>query len=105
VDGLALSAAGDSPVVLRLAGNFPNPFNPSTTIRFALPAAGPVRVTVYDLAGGRVRTLLRATRPAGDNTVVWNGRDDAGRPVASGAYYARLEFGGTTQISKMVLLK
>jgi len=105
VDGLALSAVGDPPVELRLAGNFPNPFNPSTTIRFHLPTAGPVRVTVYDLAGGLVRTLIRTTRPAGDNTVVWNGRDNAGRQVASGAYFARLAFSGTTVISKMVLLK
>jgi M6 family metalloprotease-like protein len=68
----------------------PNPFNPSTTLAFDLAQAGTVEVAVYALDGRRVATLLREDRPAGHHSVVWSGRDDSGRGVASGTYLCRL---------------
>jgi hypothetical protein len=71
-----------APAALRLHPNQPNPFNPLTTIRFDLPAAGPVRLAVYDLAGRLVRVLVEEARAAGSHEAVWDGRDAAGVPLA-----------------------
>lgn len=70
--------------------NVPNPFNPATEIRFALPARGQVELRIYDLAGRRVRSLQAGMLEAGARGVVWDGRDERGRPVTSGVYLARL---------------
>jgi hypothetical protein len=100
------SGAGDGPtVVTSLHANHPNPFNPSTTIRYELGAAADVRLRVFDAAGRRVRTLVDAREGAGPHAVVFDGRDDAGRPMASGVYFYRLEAGAYAQTRKMVLLK
>jgi subtilisin family serine protease len=89
--------AGDGPTGLpgafALEQNYPNPFNPSTTIRYALPSAGPVRLTIYSILGERVRTLVDAeAREAGYHEAVWNGTDDGGRSVASGVYIYRMDY-------------
>jgi len=68
----------------------PNPFNPRLEIAYSLPRAGEVQVDVFDARGRLVRTLLRADAPAGEGTLIWNGEDAAGRPVASGVYHVRL---------------
>jgi hypothetical protein len=100
------TAVGDTPnVATRLLPNHPNPFNPSTTIRYELAAASDVRVLVYDAAGRQVRRLVDTREGAGSHSVTFDGRDDAGRPMASGVYFYRLETGTTTQTRKMVLLK
>ena len=96
---------GTMPAVLRLHPNFPNPFNPMTTIRFDLPSAGLVRLSVYDVAGRLVRTLVDGDLPAGSQEAVWNGRDSSGRGVGSGSYLARLEFGGQVQTVRMGLVR
>jgi hypothetical protein len=83
----------------------PNPFNPITTIRFALPEPSMVRLNVYDIAGRRVRSLIDEARPAGFESVVWDGRDDAGHPVGSGIYLYLLEAGDHKDTKKMTLLK
>lgn len=84
----------------------PNPFNPQTKIMFELPERGAVRLSVFDMAGRRVRTLISgAMRAAGANSVVWNGRDDTGRGVASGTYFYRLEVGSFGETRRIVLLK
>lgn len=83
----------------------PNPFNPRTTIRFALPHAGAARLAVYDLAGRLVRTLVDGSLPQGASEVVWDGRDAAGRSVATGAYVARLESGGIVATTGLGLLR
>ncbi len=88
-----------------LAPNHPNPFNPSTAIRFALPAPGPVRLSVHDLAGRRVRTLVDGDLPAGSHVRRWDGRDQRGVAVASGMYVLRLEAAGTVQTRKAALIK
>lgn len=90
--GFAIYAATTSvPDVspLTLGPCVPNPFNPLAEIRYAVSDTEPVTVTVHDLAGRRVRTLVDATRTAGPHRVVWDGRDGAGRAVASGVYYVR----------------
>ena len=83
----------------------PNPFNPSTTLRFALPAAGAVDVAVYDLAGRRLRRLATGWREAGEQRVVWDGRDDSGHALPSGVYFAQVGGAGLDATSKLVLLK
>jgi hypothetical protein len=95
----------------RLAQNAPNPFNPSTTIRYELPdgAGGAslvrVRLGIYDARGGLVRTLVDGLVEPGVREATWQGRDDRGRPVASGVYFYRLEAGGFHATRKMILLK
>ncbi len=91
--------------------NFPNPFNPSTSIAFAVPAAGHATLKVYTLLGQEVATLVNGNVPAGRATVVWNATDDAGRQVASGLYFYRLtvtDAGGKAifgVVKKMMLVR
>jgi fibronectin type 3 domain-containing protein len=101
-----LRSARLQPSTYLLGANFPNPFNPSTSIDYALPQAGPVELGVYDVLGQKVRTLVeRPDHPAGFYTVTWDGRDQAGQEVATGAYLYRLRAAGHTQTAKMTLLK
>ncbi|MBD3219934.1 hypothetical protein GF314_01720 [bacterium] len=93
------------PASHRLAQNAPNPFNPRTTIAFALPRAGHVQLAVYDVGGRLVRTLIDAPRPAGHHTVEWAGRDDRGRAVATGTYFYSLRTDDFRQVRKMTLVK
>lgn len=93
------------PTAFALHTATPNPFNPSTTIRFDLPRSGPTELAVYDVAGRWVRTLVRDTLDAGSHSVVWTGRDDRGQPVASGVYLYRLVSGSEVRNGRMVLLK
>lgn len=88
-----------------LAQNAPNPFNPSTVIRFTLPQAGPVSLRIYDVRGRQVRSLLEGVREAGAHAVVWDGRDDRGGHAASGAYVYRLQADGTSQQRGMMLVR
>jgi len=98
---------GELPGARRLAlhRNHPNPFNPRTTIAFELPSAGETRLAVYSASGRHVATLVEGTLDAGRHTVTWNGIDDAGRSVASGVYFFRLDSLGETRTGKGVLLK
>ncbi len=104
-DDLTPVVAGDLPARTRLAGIYPNPFNPRTTIAFELAATTAVRVVIHDLTGACVRTLVDETRPAGRHEVAWNGEDEGGRRVASGAYVARLVAGDVSETRKLVLVK
>ncbi|MCB5246763.1 MAG: T9SS type A sorting domain-containing protein, partial [Candidatus Cloacimonetes bacterium] len=88
-----------------LSQNYPNPFNPETTIRFSLPESGEADLAVYNLKGQKVKSLVSQALPAGDHSVVWNGRDELGQPVASGIYHCRLSYAGQTVLRKMVLAK
>jgi hypothetical protein len=89
-----------------LGNNFPNPFNPSTTIGYSVPApGGHVNLSVYDLSGRKVRTLVDAPTGPGEYAVSWRGRDDRGHELGSGTYFYRLEVGDTRIERKMVLLK
>jgi len=85
---------------------FPNPFNPRTTIAFDLPIRGSVSLRVFDMSGRLVRNLIAAEdHTPGRHEVVWNGRDDVGRQVASGTYFYHLEVGQFTETKRMVLVK
>ena len=79
----------------RLFQNYPNPFRDRTTIAYAVEQPGPVTVTVYDLLGRHVRTLVEADQPPGTYNIEWDGRDAGGQPVASGTYFYRLRVGET----------
>ena len=89
----------------QLFPNFPNPFNPSTTIRFSLKRALPVTLSVYSVTGQRVRTLVDGELTPGEHRVVWDGRSDAGTALGSGVYFYRLQAGRQTQVRMMHLLR
>lgn len=102
----APTGAGDVPVArTALLAVLPNPFNPRAEIRFTLARAGRAVVRVHDARGAVVRTLLAADLPAGPGAVVWDGRDDAGSPVASGVYFCRLAAGGTADTRRLTLVR
>jgi hypothetical protein len=94
------------PESFALHANVPNPFNPITTIAYDIPDGGAnVNITIYDIAGRRVRTLVDEHRPAGVFSVQWNGDDDRGQRVASGVYFYRMRARAFVDTKKMVLLK
>ena len=93
------------PDEIYLAQNYPNPFNSATVIRFALPQSQAVDLTVYNLAGQQVVTLVEGRRPAGPYTVPWDGRADGGRPLASGVYLYRLRAGDWVKTRKLLLVR
>ena len=93
------------PTVFAVGDNYPNPFNPTTTIRYQLPEAAPVRLVIYDVLGRRVRTLLSEAKTPGYHQVIWDGRNDAGTPVGSGIYLYRFQAGDYVAVRKMTLLK
>jgi subtilisin family serine protease len=93
------------PKVLQFTGAVPNPFNPQTDLHFSLPREARVKLDVYDVSGRLVRSLVGDTLPAGEHSVRWNGRDNGGRSVASGAYFARLVVGGEVSTRSLVLIR
>ena len=84
---------------------YPNPFNPETTIRYTVPIKGHAALDVFDARGAHVVTLVDAETEAGAYAVAWNGRDDRGRAVSSGVYFARLRSQAGVTSYKMALLK
>jgi hypothetical protein len=97
--------AGWTPRVFALRPNYPNPFNPATAIGYQLPAAAQVRLEIYDLLGQKVRVLAAGVEAAGFHQVVWDGRDEAGREVASGTYLCRLQAGAQVAARRLLLLR
>lgn len=93
------------PYSTELLGNYPNPFNPSTTIRFSLAARDHVSLTVYNLLGQEVVTLINEERNLGEQSVFWDGRDNSGASVSSGIYFYRFVSGDVVQNRKMLLVK
>ncbi len=93
------------PKVAALHQNFPNPFNPSTEIRFDIPAEGIVKLRIYNQLGQTVRTLADKRMKAGTYRMKWNGTTEAGHDVSSGVYFYSLESGDFSQIRKMTLVK
>ena len=84
---------------------WPNPFNPSTTIAYETPGAGRVQVAIFDTSGRLVRTLVDGQREAGFHSLPFDGRDDAGRRLASGIYHVRVTAKGSSATQKLVLMK
>ena len=95
----------DLPGSFALEENYPNPFNASTTIRFALADEGPVFLRIYDIHGRQIRQLLGTSMPAGIHVANWGGEDRAGRNLASGVYLFQLEAAGRVLTRKMLLLR
>ncbi len=93
------------PCSFRLSQNYPNPFNPSTNIDFALADDGKVSLIVYDLLGRQVKTLLDENLKSGRFTVTWDGRDESGSDVSSGAYFYRITSAGFSESKRMILLR
>jgi hypothetical protein len=96
---------GAVPSLFALRQNVPNPFNPSTTIRFDLPDRTKTTLRIYDIAGREICTLLDGTLNAGEHSATWNGRDGSGHEVGSGVYFYRLDAGKNTATRKMVMLR
>jgi len=96
---------GSVPTKFALHPNYPNPFNPSTHIEFALPRPGHVTARIYDVTGRLVRTLVDEDLPAAVHARVWDGTDDSGRQVASGTYYLKLTAPGHAAVQKMLMVK
>jgi hypothetical protein len=90
---------------IALHQNNPNPFNPTTTISFTLPETGKVMLSIYDVQGRLVRTLVDGIVGEGYQKCIWVGRDASGSPVGSGVYFYRLTAGDKTLTKKMVLLR
>ena len=100
-----VTASGGTPMVLRLAPSFPNPFASRTQLSYAVPRSGHVRLVVYDLQGRRITTVLDQAQTPGWRSVSWDGRDYRHREVASGTYFARLESGGDVQVRKIIVAR
>lgn len=85
--------------------NFPNPFNPSTTIHYTLPEESEVEIIIYDLVGKKVAIIMKSTQPSGTHSLQWNGTDQQGNLVPAGIYFYQLRAGDFVQTKKMVLMK
>jgi hypothetical protein len=93
------------PSAFQLSQNYPNPFNPQCEIRYALPKHAEVNLSVYNVLGQKVKTLVDELQTAGFKTVHWNGKDDKGEEVSSGVYFYKLKAGDYSETKKMILLK
>ena len=93
------------PQTFNLAQNFPNPFNPTTTIQYTLPQRAKVLLKIYDVLGNEIRTLVDKTQSPGLKSVVWDSRDNNGKSVSSGIYFYQLKSGKIVQTKRMILLK
>lgn len=93
------------PQEFTLSQNIPNPFNPETEISYVLPSACPVKLSIYNLLGEKVRTLVDGYQTTGHKTVRWDGADDLGNKVASGVYFYKLKAGEFTETKKMIMMK
>ncbi|SVC42328.1 uncharacterized protein METZ01_LOCUS295182, partial [marine metagenome] len=101
----AVVGAASVPNRLSLAQNYPNPFNPQTRISYELPESGRVVLQVYNLLGATVRTLVEEDQQAGSHTLIWDGRDGAGRSLAAGPYFYRLQAAAGVELRKMLLVR
>ena len=101
-----VTGVGDTPRSFVLSvSNYPNPFNPRTTVSYTVPSRGAVSITIYVASGARIAKLFDGERAAGAYTVDWDGRTDNAAVAASGVYFARIEHASGTRSKKMVLLK
>jgi hypothetical protein len=103
---IAYSGGGDAvPTAYALDQNWPNPFNPETTLSYALPESGEVELAVFNVLGQKVKTLVSGHQEAGAYEVIWDGSDESGNKVASGIYFYRAKINDFSKTRKMVLLK
>ena len=102
---LSLNANRQLPSAFNLQQNYPNPFNPVTSINYQLASDTHVTLTVYDIMGQKIRTVVSEDQSAGFRSVVWNGKDNYNNPVSSGVYFYRLHAGNYIQTRKMILMR
>lgn len=88
-----------------LSQNYPNPFNPSTSIEYEIPKSGGVKISIYDLNGHLVKTLVQENQQQGKHQVVWDGLDRSNQKVVSGFYIYSIKFDNATLSKKMILIK
>jgi hypothetical protein len=104
-----MAVGNEDPIVpvtaTALAGNYPNPFNPETTISYSVKEPSPVRIEIFNSKGQKVRTLVNETQSTGWYSPVWNGKDDLGQPVSSGVYLYRMNAGAYHSTRKMILMQ
>ena len=93
------------PETFSLHQNYPNPFNPITTLRYDLPEDAMVNITIYDMMGRQVKTLINDEQTAGYRSLQWNATNDAGSPISAGMYLYMIQAGEFRQTKKMILLK
>jgi len=91
--------------VSKLIGNHPNPFNPSTTISFSIQNNSNIELSIYNIKGQKVKQLVRDQFSAGEQSVVWDGRDENSKSVSSGIYFFKLNAGDFEKTKKMILIK
>jgi hypothetical protein len=101
----ALQEKSDIPKQLDVLQNYPNPFNPTTEIRYGLPENSRVKLTVYNILGQKVKTLVDEYQSAGYKIIHWNGKNENGEDVSSGIYFYILQAGSYTKTKKMLLLR
>lgn len=101
---LSISSSVDNPAAFTLSQNFPNPFNPSTTIHYYCAERQHVRLSVFSMSGQLVTKLVNEISDTGDHFVIWNGMDDEGHHAGTGVYLYRIEAGGMSETKKMLLL-
>jgi hypothetical protein len=95
----------ETPESCALMSNYPNPFNPETTITYQLPEESHVILEIYNISGEKIVTLLDCVNQAGRHAVTWSGRNESGQPVTGGVYLCRMQAGSFRQIIRMTLLK
>ena len=104
-DDLQLNVEDETPSNFAIRGNYPNPFNPSTTIEFSMPENAFVSLSIYTMTGQKVRELVSGTMAKGIHSVVWNGCDDSGLSVSAGLYVTQLRMGEVVRTGRMTLVK
>jgi len=93
------------PTEFALHQNYPNPFNPVTKLRYAIPENALVNITIYDMLGRQVKTLVNQIQDVGYNSIIWNATNDYGKPVSAGIYLYQIQAREYISTKKMVLLK
>ena len=106
VDATVLSLVDNTlPEVYAIHQNYPNPFNPTTSIKYQLPEESMVNLTIYDVMGRKVMSLINSYRAAGYHSVQWDATNDLGQPVSAGMYIYTIQAGDYREVRKMILLK
>ena len=102
---LILSRNTEFPNTFALNQNYPNPFNPTTNISYSIELKSYVNLTIYDLNGREVQQLVNESQSAGNKTIIWNGKDEFGKPVSAGVYLYKIQADKFIETRKMILMK
>jgi hypothetical protein len=102
---VAVEEETEVPASFSLSQNHPNPFNSKTAIEYSLPQEGQVKITIYNILGQRVKTLLDQRQARGHKRVFWDGKNEKAKTVSSGIYFYRMETEEFVQTKKMLYLK